>query len=178
MPINFHIGASVGDIDWSGSVPYDTWTGDVKLSLGGAAIFLSQVRWLSNLLVSDVPERYPNLKFVSVESGIGWLPFLLESLDYQFGETAPEHLAHLSMKPSEYFKRQFYGCFWFESRSLGSAIEQLGADQVMFETDFPHPTCLYPDSTSRVREAIADLDPVVQKKILRDNAAALYKIEP
>jgi predicted TIM-barrel fold metal-dependent hydrolase len=177
MPINFHIGSSEGDIDWSGSVPYDTWSGDVKLSLGGAAIFLGQVRWLSNLLISDVPETYPNLKFVSVESGIGWLPFLLEALDYQFGETAPEHLSHLSMKPSEYFKRQFYGCFWFESRSLGSAIEQLGAGQVMFETDFPHPTCLYPDSSNRVRAAIEDLDPIVQKKILRDNAAALYKIE-
>ncbi len=46
----------------------------------------------------------------------------------------------------------------------------------MFETDFPHPTCLYPD-TSGAREAIAHLDPVVQKKILRDNAASLYKIE-
>ncbi len=149
----------------------------MKLTLGGAAIFLGQLRWLVNLLVSDVPERYPNLKFVSVESGIGWLPFVLEALDYQCGETAPDHMAHLSMKPSEYFKRQFYGCFWFESRSLGSAIEQLGADQVMFETDFPHPTCLYPD-TSRVREAIEDLYPVVQKKILRDNAAGLYKIEP
>ena len=177
MPINFHIGASSGDIDWSGSVPYDTWTGDVKLSLGGAAIFLGQLRWLANLLISDVPERYPNLKFVSVESGIGWLPFLLEALDYQCAETAPEHMAHLSMKPSEYFKRQFYGCFWFESATLGPSIEQLGADRVMFETDFPHPTCLYPDSRNRVVEAISGLDPTVQRKILRDNAAALYKID-
>ena len=177
MPINFHIGASAGDIDWSGTVPYDTWPGDVKLSLGGAAIFLGQFRWIANLLISDVPERYPGLNFVSVESGIGWLPFLLEALDYQFGETAPEHLAHLKMKPSEYFKRQFYGCFWFESKTLGSAIDELGADQVMFETDFPHPTCLYPDSRNRVREAIAHLDPVVQRKILRDNAARLYKID-
>ena len=117
MPINFHIGASEGDINWSGSVPYNTWSGDVKISLGGAAIFLGQLRWMVNLLVSDVPERYPNLNFVSVESGIGWIPFLLDALDYQCGETAPEHLAHLSMKPSEYFMRQFYGCFWFESRT-------------------------------------------------------------
>jgi predicted TIM-barrel fold metal-dependent hydrolase len=176
MPINFHIGASEGDVDWSGAVPYDTWTGDVKLSLGGAAIFLGQLRWIANLLISDVPERYPNLKFVSVESGIGWIPFLLEALDYQFGETAPEHLAHLSMKPSEYFKRQFYGCFWFESATLGPAIDQLGAACVMFETDFPHPTCLYPDSRSRVLEAIADLAPDVQHAILRGNAAELYGI--
>jgi predicted TIM-barrel fold metal-dependent hydrolase len=176
MPINFHIGASEGDIDWSGTVPYDTWTGDVKISLGGAAIFLGQLRWMVNVLVSDVPERYPNLKFVSVESGVGWIPFVLDALDYQCGETAPEHLKHLSMKPSEYFRRQFYGCFWFESRTLGPAVEHLGADRIMFETDIPHPTCLYPHSVERVREAIGALDPAVQKRILQDNAAELYKI--
>ena len=84
MPINFHIGASEGDINWSGTVPYDTWSGDVKISLAGAAIFLGQLRWMLNLLVSDVPERYPGLNFVSVESGVGWIPFLLDALDYQF----------------------------------------------------------------------------------------------
>lgn len=176
MPINFHIGASEGDIDWSGTVPYKTWPGDVKLTLGGAAIFLGQLRWMANLLISDVPERHPNLKFVSVESGIGWIPFLLDALDYQCGETAPARLAHLSMKPSEYFMRQFYGCFWFEQRTLAPSIDQLGADCVMFETDYPHPTCLYPDSTDRGRAAVSDLPMEVQRKVLHDNAAKLYKI--
>ena len=177
MPINFHIGASEGDINWSGSVPYDTWPGDVKISLGGAAIFLGQLRWMVNLLVSDVPERYPNLNFVSVESGVGWIPFLLDALDYQCGETAPEHLAHLSMKPSEYFRRQFYGCFWFESKTLAPAVEHIGPDRIMFETDIPHPTCLYPHSVERVRDAIGQMAPEVQKKILQDNAAELYGIK-
>jgi predicted TIM-barrel fold metal-dependent hydrolase len=59
---------------------------------------------------------------------------------------------------------------------LGAAIEELGADRVMFETDFPHPTCLYPDSAKRVNEAIRGLDPEVRRKILRDNAADLYGI--
>ena len=177
MPVNFHIGASEGDINWSGSVPYDTWPGDVKISLGGAAIFLGQLRWMVNLLVSDVPERFPKLKFVSVESGVGWIPFLLDALDYLCGETAPEHLAHLSMKPSEYFRRQFYGCFWFESKTLAPAISHIGPDRIMFATDIPHPTCLYPHSVERVREAIKELEPVVQKKILQDNAAELYDIK-
>ncbi|MDH4074407.1 MAG: amidohydrolase [Acidimicrobiia bacterium] len=176
MPVNFHIGASEGDIDWSGKVPYKSWPGDVKISLGGAAIFLGQLRWMVNLLVSDVPERHPNLKFVSVESGVGWIPFLLDALDYQCGETAPEHLAHLSLKPSEYFQRQFFGCFWFEHRTLKSAVEILGADNIMFETDIPHPTSLYPHGVERVQAAIADLAPDVQRKILQGNAAKLYKI--
>jgi predicted TIM-barrel fold metal-dependent hydrolase len=47
----------------------------------------------------------------------------------------------------------------------------------MFETDIPHPTCLYPHSVERVRDAIEQLSPVVQKKILQDNAAELYGIE-
>ncbi len=177
MPVNFHIGASEGDIDWSGRVPYTTWTGDVKLSLGGVAIFLGQLRWMVNLLVSDVPERYPALNFVSVESGIGWIPFVLDALDYQCGETAPEHLKHLSMKPSEYFRRQFYGCFWFEHRTLASAIEQIGPNRIMFETDIPHPTSLYPNAIERVRDALGNLDPTVVKMILQDNAAELYRID-
>jgi predicted TIM-barrel fold metal-dependent hydrolase len=108
---------------------------------------------------------------------VGWIPFLLDALDYQCGETAPQHLSHLSMKPSEYFTRQFFGCFWFESRTLASTVELLGADRIMFETDIPHPTCLYPHSVERVRAAIAAFEPDVQRKILQDNAAQLYKIE-
>ena len=177
MPINFHIGASTGDIDWSGSVPYKTWPGDVRLTLGGAGLFLGNLRWMSNLLITDVPERYPDLRFVSVESGIGWIPFLLEALDYQMGETSPQHLRHMSMKPSEYFKRQFYGCFWFEGPTVAPAVEYLGADRVLFETDIPHPTCLYPDSIERVRKAIGALPEDAQRMILQDNAAELYRID-
>jgi predicted TIM-barrel fold metal-dependent hydrolase len=178
LPINFHIGASEGDMDWFGQVPYKSWPGEVKITIGGATLFLGNSRWMSNLLFSDVPDRHPNLKFVSVESGVGWIPFLLEALDYQMGETAPSMVKHLSMKPSEYFRRQFYGTFWFESSyNVGPAINFLGDTQVMFETDFPHPTCLYPKSIERVKETIGSLSPDVQRKVLQDNAAALYGID-
>src|SRR4029077_13677480 len=103
------------------------------------------------------------------------LPYVPDALDDQCGETPPEHLAHLSMKPSEYFRRQFYGCFWFESRTLAPSIEHLGANRIMFETDIPHPTCLYPHSVERVRAAISELAPDIQRRILQDNAAELYK---
>jgi uncharacterized protein len=177
-PINFHIGASQGDIDWSGRVPYPSWSGDVKITLGGANIFLGNSRWMSNLLFSDVPERHPDLNFVSVESGVGWIPFLLEALDYQAGETAPERLKHLSLKPSEYFKRQFYSTFWFEPASVvGPALDYLGDTQVMFETDIPHPTCLYPSSIERAEQTLAGLSPESKKKVLQDNAVALYRID-
>jgi predicted TIM-barrel fold metal-dependent hydrolase len=47
----------------------------------------------------------------------------------------------------------------------------------MFETDFPHPTCLYPRSLERTEKTIGALAPEVQRRILQDNAAELYRIE-
>jgi predicted TIM-barrel fold metal-dependent hydrolase len=78
--------------------------------------------------------------------------------------------------PSEYFKRQFYSCFWFERSSLANAIAVLGAERVLFETDFPHPTCLYPEGPDYVRRSLAQLDEHTRKLVLQDNAAALYRI--
>ena len=61
------------------------------------------------------------------------------------------------MKPSEYFKRQIHACYWFERQGLTDAIAALGPDHIMFETDFPHPTCLYPDSLERAAEGLVDI---------------------
>ncbi len=46
----------------------------------------------------------------------------------------------------------------------------------MFETDFPHPTCLYPDSAAHIRKVLGDLDPEIRRRVLQDNAAELYRI--
>jgi predicted TIM-barrel fold metal-dependent hydrolase len=50
------------------------------------------------------------------------------------------------------------------------------ANRALFETDFPHPTCLYPNSLERAAEPLADLEPGVRRKILSTNAAKLYRI--
>ena len=56
------------------------------------------------------------------------------------------------------------------------ALDALGSDNILFETDFPHPTCLYPDSLSRAAEPLRAIDPGVRRKILSTNAATLYRI--
>ena len=112
--------------------------------MGSANLFMGNARVVGNMIYSGVPERFPDVKFVSVESGVGWLPFFLEVLDHQMAETAPNELAELSMPPSDYFRRQFYGCFWFERSTVRPTLEYVGAQSLMFETDFPHPTCLDP----------------------------------
>jgi uncharacterized protein len=176
LPVNFHIGASETTMTWFGTSPWPSMGDDQKLAIGSSMMYLTNARVLANLIFSGVLERFPSLKFVSVESGIGWIPFVLETLDYQLAETAPNSMDYLTMTPTEYFRRQVYGCFWFEKLAPSRLIEQVGVDNVMFETDFPHPTCLYPNNQEHVADVLADVDPVVRRKVLQDNASALYRI--
>jgi predicted TIM-barrel fold metal-dependent hydrolase len=176
LPVNFHIGASDTQQSWFGSSPWPSHDSDEKLALGSAMIYLGNARVLGNLIFSGVLERFGDLRFVSVESGIGWIPFTLEALDYQIQETAPRTAERLSMRPSDYFHRQVYGCFWFEQRDLAHLLEVVGVDNCMFETDFPHPTCLYPDSVNRAAEMLATVPAQTRMKVLSSNAADLYSI--
>lgn len=176
LPVNFHIGASDTSMTWYGTSPWPSQDDERKLAIGSAMMYLSNARVLANLIFAGVLERFPTVRFVSVESGVGWIPFFLESLDYQLHESAPRVVDALSMLPSEYFRRQVYGCFWFEANALGPAIEALGAERLLFETDYPHPTCLYPDPVPWVERALAGLDEPTVGMLLQDNAAELYRI--
>lgn len=177
MPVNFHIGASAQQMSYYGTAPWPSLSPDLKLALGSSMLYLGNARIVSNFIYGGVLERHPTLKVVSVESGIGWIPFILEALDYQLGEAGPEAFEHLSMKPSDYFRRQMYGCFWFEANNLTSTIEAVGVDNCLFETDFPHPTSLYPNAVERVSAALSDASEVMRRKVLSDNAARLYSID-
>jgi len=177
MPVNFHIGASTDTMSWFGTTPWPSHDLDNKLAIGSAMMYLSNASVIANLIFSGVLERHPSLRFVSVESGVGWIPFFLQSLDYQQRESTPgSYGTKLSLTPSEYFKRQMYGCFWFEDAGLPEAIAALGDDHVMFETDYPHPTCLYPDSLERACAALAPLSESSRKKVLGENALDLYRL--
>lgn len=176
MPINFHIGASETAFNMFGRAAWPSMGNRRKLALGSAGLFFENSRVLGNILYSGVLERFQKLKIVSVESGIGWIPFMLEALDHEWSETGSVEECKLPMPPSEYFKRHVYGCFWFEKTAPKKLIEAVGEDNILFETDFPHPTCLYPDVKGYLEEVTADWSDTTKRKILRDNAAALYKI--
>jgi predicted TIM-barrel fold metal-dependent hydrolase len=180
FPVNFHIGSSANAASFFGSDPWPSSGPDVSLAIGSALIYFSNARIIANFIYSGLLERYPTLKLVSVESGVGWIPFVLEALDHQLTETAPELLGtRLSMRPSDYFRRQISACFWFEERGLVDAIGRLGVDNCMFETDFPHPTCLYPDPLTRVGRVFDDAgcDDEFRRKVLSENAGRVYNID-
>jgi hypothetical protein len=105
------------------------------------------------------------------------MPFILRALDYQAVECKVDNL---SMKPSDYFRRQVYGCFWFEDGGrLMQDIELVGVDNCMFETDFPHPTCLYPQPLNGIATTFAEhgTSHETKKKLLGGTAARVYHID-
>jgi predicted TIM-barrel fold metal-dependent hydrolase len=173
LPVNFHIGASETAIDWMGKQGWPSLTRDLRSGISGAMIFFNNGAVVSNLIYSGILDRFKGLKFVSVESGIGWVPFLMEALDYQLAEIA--ETKHFEKKPSEYFRSNFYGCFWFEQgKNMADMVRKVGVDNCLFETDFPHPTSLYP--IDNLESRISDLTQEERVKVLSTNAAGLYGI--
>jgi predicted TIM-barrel fold metal-dependent hydrolase len=176
LPVHFHIGASLTTMTYFGTYPWESQNDDTKLAIGGTLLFIGNARVVSNIILSGMLERHPALQIVSVESGVGWIPFILEALDYEMSENAPKELDKFSMLPSEYFKRQMFATFWFEKNNVPALIASVGEDNVLFETDFPHPTCLYPKPLDTVAEKMSALTPEVQRKVLGENAAKLYRL--
>jgi predicted TIM-barrel fold metal-dependent hydrolase len=175
MPINFHIGASQTQMSWFGTATWPSLNDDIKLALGSSVLYLGNARVIGNLIYSGLLERHPTLKFVSAESGLGWIPFMLEALDYQADEN---NVSGLSMKPSEYFYRNMWSCFWFEGQGgrLLEDIDRVGWKNAMYETDFPHPTCLYPEPLKGIGQTLAAVDYEKRRQVLSSNAAELYNI--
>jgi predicted TIM-barrel fold metal-dependent hydrolase len=142
-------------------------------------------RTIAELICGGIPHRFPDLKFVSVESGISWIPFVLATLDWQWlNSGVPKEHPEYELMPSEYFQRQFYGCFWFEHGPVfEAAVDAIGYEHVLYETDFPHPTSMTPGPASVGMKArdwidqnLADMNPAVRAAILHDNAAKLYHV--
>jgi uncharacterized protein len=185
ISVNYHVGFGLPDIaDWFSGASLEAKRKDAvatrpKQALLTSNTLMSQCAVLGELLTSGVCDRFPTLRFVSVESGFGQMPFYLESLDWHwkaFGNVG------LDLLPSEYFRRQCYGTLWFETTTL--PLLSLYPDNFMFSTDFPHSTSLSPGPASpspvpsdHIKAAYSDLDPVIVRKVLQDNAKALYNLD-
>jgi predicted TIM-barrel fold metal-dependent hydrolase len=179
LPISFHIGSGNMELGLLQTkiAAYGKMAAFTELSVD---IFLRNGIQMNDLIMSGVLARHPKIKFISVESGIGWIPFVLEALDYQFhgNEVAEEH-PEFDLLPSEYFARNIYACYWFEQTAPRRLIDKVGVDNILFETDFPHPTSLYGEEVhARIKGGLSDCEASVRRKILWENGQKLYKVTP
>ena len=178
LSVNFHIGG--GDLsdllnDQANIGARANWARVSTMA------FMDNGKCIADIICGGIPHRFPELPMISVESGAGWMPFLLESLDWQWRNSGviTEHPEY-DLLPSEYFRRQMYASFWFEERNLSSAITEY-PNNILFETDYPHPTCQYPGPASigtspalYAEKALAGISEDVISKVLHSTAAKIY----
>ena len=177
-PVNFHIGFNSEDVDIAMVM------GLTKLdqSTWAAKFFTGNIHCISELIMGRICHRFPTLKFVSVESGVGFLPYLLEALDWQFLNNNLHREFPDMVLPSEYFRRQIFGTFWFETDV--TRLVDLYPDNFMFESDFPHSTSLTPGDDlpfvkgprDTILANLADVPEPLLVKLLQDNAARVYNL--
>jgi len=175
LPVHFHIGS--GDLSKAMPMARSEAIGPASsYAYMSISLFMMNGIQVVDLLLSGVLSRFPEVRFVSVESGIGWIPFVLEACDYHVTQADVEGRDFFTELPSESFARQVYSCFWFEDAAPNHMMELLPADRLLFETDFPHPTCLYPENREHVAKVLGQLDANTRRRVLQDNAADLYRI--
>lgn len=175
LPMNFHIGGGGGM-----GITADAFTGN-NLKIQGAErstrAVSANVDVMTTLLFSQIMERFPKLKVVSSESGLGWVPYLLETADHHWAQAKLAQNG-MPLKPSEYFQRQCYVNFWFESVGLKLMKTTFGVSNVMWSSDYPHPTGTWPDSKQYIENSMkaAGLTDAERRMVLVDTARKVFNL--
>lgn len=182
MNVSFHVGG--GDLSELMQDPANIgWK--ANFARVSVLAFIDNARCLTEIVCGGICHRFPKLQMISVESGAGWIPFVLEAMDWQWQNNgvAQEHPEY-DLLPSEYFRRQIYASFWFEEQGIREAIERY-PDNILFETDYPHPTCQAPGPASAgthphlyADKVLGGLSEETLQKVLHDTAAELYGVAP
>jgi len=164
FPISFHVGTGRDPRTASGA---------------GGAIFNYAISALggaqdtiARLLSSGVAERFPKLRFGTIESGIGWVPWLLHALD----EAQAKHhfwcSPKLELKCSEYYERQCFAAF--QDDPIGLAFIDRFEDNFLWSNDYPHHEGTWPTSQAVIADTMKHLTDQQREKVLGGNAAKLY----
>ncbi len=130
---------------------------------------------LASVILSGVCQRHPGLRLVLGESGIGWLPYMLERLDDTYEERLADDLA-LPLPPSAYFKRQIWATFQKDLHGV-RAMAAIAPDNVMWGSDYPHRDGTWPFSRKAIDEQFRDIPEDIARKMLWDNVRRLYRID-
>jgi predicted TIM-barrel fold metal-dependent hydrolase len=185
LPIHFHtIGTRLPEelqrLVFMGSdlarAPADASAEDKRLARMAFATHITSFQInMANVLMSvvfgGVLERYPRVRVVLGEAGIGWIPYILWRMDGEW-EDQFKDLA-LTMPPSEYWRRQCWATYQTDPVGI-KLLDELGVDRIMWGSDFPHPDGVWPDSREYIEREMGHLPAPVRRKIVCENAARLY----
>jgi uncharacterized protein len=170
IPIHWHAGGGL-------RLNLPLWKGYSRnqgQAVGPSGSFSTQAQFIPNLIFSGVLDRYPRLKWVCAETGLGWVNYILEGCDHEWER---RHLwtEGILDRPSELFKRQIYVDFWCETAGV-ELRHFIGMNNIMWESDYPHSTSTYPESWDFVERTLKGVPQDERNQLLYGNAMNLYHV--
>jgi predicted TIM-barrel fold metal-dependent hydrolase len=142
----------------------------IRWTIGGQRSMTSA----AELLFSPVFHKFPDLKVVLSEGGIGWMPYLLEKADYVWERHRWYQDVNRSVRPSELFVNHIYGCFISDRAGLRDR-HAIGVEQIMFESDYPHADSNFPNARKMLGEELVDVPAEESRLIAEDNARRVFR---
>ncbi|MFI5047664.1 MAG: amidohydrolase family protein [Acidimicrobiia bacterium] len=128
---------------------------------------------LGAMVLSGVLAEHPDLKLVSVEGQIGWIPFWKYYLDHVYEKHRWHQNVHLDELPSTYIERQMWFTFMEDPPGI-DARHACGVDRIMWSNDYPHSETTWPHSQKIIGDIFERVPADEVQKIVRDNCVALY----
>ncbi|WP_280424305.1 amidohydrolase family protein [Nocardia carnea] len=182
LVVSMHVGSSSTVPQISKDAPFLA-----NLAWGATRTSGAMLSWL----FSGMFQRFPNLKIALSEGEIGWMPYFLERaeqvLDKQrhwvkrgmnWGDHAGSQGVDLdTLDIRQTFRDHIFGCFIEDTHGIAS-IAEIGENNIMCETDYPHSDSTWPNCIDAVKKQIDHLPETTQYKILRGNAERLYRFTP
>jgi len=168
LPLHFHTFPSVDpeerkkyelpvqrQMTYAGLCLFQMTLGNILTALMGAAVF----------------ERFPNIRVVFGESGIGWIPYVLDRMDFEYKDQYQD--LKLKKMPTEYWRAQCKATFQYD-RVGTKLIEDMGVETLMWGSDYPHPDGVWPESAKYIDDQFKHLPADVVHKMTCENAAKFY----
>jgi predicted TIM-barrel fold metal-dependent hydrolase len=165
LPMSMHIGTSMGLI----STPSPESSPSVAIALCG----VNSMSALGDLIFSGVFNGLPDLRIALSEGGAGWVPYVLERLDYTWERSRYENLQNAE-PPSQVFAEHVSVCMISDDYAIRNR-DLIGVDKIMWEADFPHNDSNWPNSRKILRDALVDVPDDEAERIVERNARELYR---
>jgi predicted TIM-barrel fold metal-dependent hydrolase len=168
-----------------------TTSPDAPRMVSATLVAMNLAASMTDWIWSGKLQRFPRLRIVMAEGGIGWLPYVLERLssvyeryrwakdndwttDLMTGVITPREMAQLSVdEPLALFRSHIFACF-IDDVHGSQNIDKIGVDNVMIETDYPHSDGTFPHSRENAKKMTAHLGETDRSKVLRGNALRVF----
>jgi predicted TIM-barrel fold metal-dependent hydrolase len=132
---------------------------------------------IAHLCSSGILERFPTLRFGSIEAGIGWVPWALVAMDEAYVKHHMWVRPRLAQLPSEAFRERGFASFQEDPPGLALAVPQRLVDNFLWANDYPHHEGTWPHSAAAIERSMGGLDDASRARILGLNAARIFGFE-